>query len=237
MPYGSGTYCAKCDTTCATCSGSAINLCSTCPTDFVLNSNTSTCTPPMSTTINTIANMYHSFGFVAETSIWAGSSTYSCGTFTILQPSSSTSSLATLHSLDPHYQIRVIVAFWSLTSQSETLGLTYSKADNTLIFQNSSGGTVNSNFGAQSYQPTCGGAYAVNFEQYVNDSVTNAASVKVSFTSTAASWGINQYLFISYLCSQPDCASCQGPTASNCTSCSSSIKKIYTYPGTCQCSF
>ena len=46
LPYGSGTYCAKCDTTCATCSGSSINSCASCHADFTLNSNTSTCLAP-----------------------------------------------------------------------------------------------------------------------------------------------------------------------------------------------
>ena len=48
LPYDTGSYCAKCDTTCATCSGSSINSCSSCPVGFTINSNTSTCTAPSS---------------------------------------------------------------------------------------------------------------------------------------------------------------------------------------------
>lgn len=72
VPYSTGTYCAKCDTTCSTCSGSSINQCSTCPTDFTLNSNSSTCEAPVTTSINTVANSYHFFGFIAESS-WPAS--------------------------------------------------------------------------------------------------------------------------------------------------------------------
>lgn len=63
VPYSSGKYCAKCDTTCATCSGSAINQCASCPTDFTLNTDTSTCAAPISSTINTVLNNYHFFNF------------------------------------------------------------------------------------------------------------------------------------------------------------------------------
>ena len=49
LPYASGTYCAKCDTTCLTCSGTSITSCSSCPSDFTLNATTSTCVAPSST--------------------------------------------------------------------------------------------------------------------------------------------------------------------------------------------
>lgn len=113
VPYGTGSYCAKCDTTCDTCSGSSINQCRTCPIDFTLNTNT--CNPPISTAINTVANSYHSFGFIAESS-WPSSTTFSCGGFTILQPTVSTNSLITTHKLGIHYQVRIRVAFWSLSN-------------------------------------------------------------------------------------------------------------------------
>lgn len=61
--------------------------------------------------------------------------------------------------------------------------------------------------------------------------------MNVTMTSSTANWGINQYIFIQYLCSKPDCDSCIGPAASDCTSCSDSNKKLYTTPGTCQCKF
>lgn len=54
VPYNTGYYCAKCDTTCLTCSGSAINQCSTCPTDFTLNTATGNCAEPITTSVNTI---------------------------------------------------------------------------------------------------------------------------------------------------------------------------------------
>ena len=63
LPYSSGTYCAKCDTTCATCSGTSLNSCASCYGDFTLNSNTSTCTAPNNNTVNTVASLYHGFGF------------------------------------------------------------------------------------------------------------------------------------------------------------------------------
>lgn len=161
VPYGSGSYCAKCDTTCDTCSGSSINQCQTCPADFTLDIKT--CNPPISTAVNTVANSYHSFGFIAESS-WPGSTTYSCGDFTFLQPTVSTGSLTTTHKLGIHYQVRIRVAFWSMSGSAETLGLTYSNLDTTTYSVSfSSPSTVNSAFAGQLYTPTCTGAYAVNY--------------------------------------------------------------------------
>lgn len=156
----SGTYCAKCDTTCDTCSGSSINQCKTCPADFSLNTNT--CDPPISTAINTVANSYHSFGFIAESS-WPSSTTYACGDFTFLQPTVSSGSLVTTHKLGIHYQVRIRVAFWSMTGSAKTLALTYSNVDTAYSASFSSPSTVNSAFVGQLYNPTCTGAYAVNY--------------------------------------------------------------------------
>ena len=144
VPYSTGYYCAKCDTTCSTCLGSAINQCSTCPADFTLNPNSSTCAAPINSTVETIANMYHSFNFISE---WASTSTYNCGTATFVTPLSSSGAVTVTHiMLAAHYQVRILVAFWSIGTTSYTLSLVYSDLNSTYSFPNISKPTVTSFF-------------------------------------------------------------------------------------------
>lgn len=63
LPYDSDSYCGKCDVTCTTCSGTSINSCSSCPTDFTLNSTTSTCMAPSNSTVKGLVSLYHTYGF------------------------------------------------------------------------------------------------------------------------------------------------------------------------------
>jgi len=46
-------------------------------------------------------------------------------------------------------------------------------------------------------------------------------------------------VFLEYLCSQPDCASCSGPSSTQCLSCNDANKVIYTLPtpGPCLCNY
>jgi len=114
VPYGTGSYCAKCDTTCATCSGSSINTCSTCPTDFTLDSGTATCTAPISSTVNTILSSYHSYGFEKESTWWGGDATSwsNCGIITVLHGGIG-NYIYTSHTLDIHYKIRIMASLWT----------------------------------------------------------------------------------------------------------------------------
>lgn len=164
LPYSSGKYCAKCDTTCASCSGSAINQCASCPTDFTLNTNTSTCAAPINSTVNTVLNSYHIFNFEKENTWFGGAALAdsSCGVITVLKGSSG-QTIYTTHSLGIHYKIRVRVAFWSFDGAARTLTLNYKKADNTGIQSFTSSSTVAANFNTgQSYFPYCSTAYATN---------------------------------------------------------------------------
>lgn len=63
--YGTSGYCAKCDTTCSTCSNEGMNNCVACPSDFVFNTNTSYCIPPNTNQINTLESSYKFAGFGA----------------------------------------------------------------------------------------------------------------------------------------------------------------------------
>lgn len=160
VPYSTGYYCAKCDTTCSTCLGSAINQCSTCPTDFTLNANSNTCAAPISSTVETIANMYHSFNFISE---WANTATQNCGTVTFVKPLTASGSVITYHyKLAAHYQVRIRVAFWSIATSARTLGVLYSDLNSSYSYPNTSSATVNSNFLTQSYTASCTNAYAIN---------------------------------------------------------------------------
>lgn len=161
VPYSTGYYCAKCDTTCSSCLGSAINQCSTCPTDFTLNPNTSTCAAPINSSVETIANMYHSFNFITE---WDNTNTNNCGTVTLVTPLTPAGSIIITHTLVAHYQVRIMVAYWSIGASS-TLGLLYSdlKAGSTDSYPFTSTGSNASNFLTQSYNASCPNAYGLNY--------------------------------------------------------------------------
>lgn len=171
MPYSTGYYCAKCDTTCLTCLGSAINQCSTCPQDFTLDANSSTCASPINASVDTIANKYHSFNFITE---WDHTTVFNCGTVTLIKPLSPATAVVTTHILPAHYQIRVRVAFWTIVAGSSgTMGFTYSDLDSVYEESFTSTATINSNFLTQSYDASCEDAYALNYEKYINDGTHN----------------------------------------------------------------
>lgn len=64
--------------------------------------------------------------------------------------------------LAAHYQVRIMVAFWSIATTANTLGLLYSDLNSSYSFPNTSNPTVNSNFLTQSYTASCTNAYAIN---------------------------------------------------------------------------
>ena len=104
LPYATGTYCAKCDVTCKTCSGTSINSCSSCPTSFTLDSTTGTCVAPATGAIETIASVYHTYGFQMETSIWSGGSGVdsTCGIISVLK-AAGTAVISSAWTLTVHY--------------------------------------------------------------------------------------------------------------------------------------
>lgn len=238
LPYASGTYCAKCDTTCITCSGSSINSCSSCPTDFTLNANTSTCTAPSSSQITTVASVYHTYGFEMETSWWSGGSAWSgCGTITVLQTTGTTVISAT-HSLSIHYKVRIMMSLWWFGGTSHTLSVQLATTTGGNLITKTQGptGTAGLIAGA-SYDPYCANSQAANFDQEYADA-TRAVKVNVFSTAAGANWGLREYVLITYNCFQPDCASCVGPLATECITCSDTNKKMYaTTSGSCLCKF
>jgi hypothetical protein len=72
--YGTVQYCAKCDTTCLTCSNQGMNNCIQCPADFTFDPSTSYCIPPNTKLINTLESSYKFAGFTPVTG-WTGGAT------------------------------------------------------------------------------------------------------------------------------------------------------------------
>lgn len=108
-----------------TCSGTSINSCSSCPKDFTLETNTSTCVAPNNNTVSTVASVYHAFGFQKETgwdggdaAAWSG-----CGTLTVLRGGSN-NIINTSATLSPNYKIRVRVAIWWFAGSSSGVTVT-----------------------------------------------------------------------------------------------------------------
>lgn len=78
--YGTSGYCAKCDTTCSTCSNEGMNNCVVCPADFTFNSNTSYCIPPNTNQIKTLESSYKFAGF-GPVDGWNNGYVYQDGTY------------------------------------------------------------------------------------------------------------------------------------------------------------
>ena len=90
-----------------------------------------------------------------------------------------------------------------------------------------------------SLNPYCANSKAKNYDHTFTE---NTVDIQVNFfsTSTAANWGLREFVLIVHTCSQPDCATCIGPAANQCVTCSDTNKKMYdstTGHGTCLCKF
>ena len=190
LPYASGTYCAKCDTTCLTCSGSSINSCSSCRADFTLNSGTSTCVAPNTALITTVVSAYHSYGFEMETSWWSGGAAWSsCGTITVIRATGQTIITATHLNLNYHYQKRMLVSLWWFGGTSETLNI---------VMKTTGGGAQESLFpgGSQLAGPIPGAAYDPYCSSRTNnyDLIWTAVARDIVFeffsNSSSANWGL-----------------------------------------------
>ena len=174
MPFDSGYYCAKCDTSCLTCAGPGVNECSTCPDDFTLESATSTCIAPRNDTVNTVASNYHSYNFEQEPQWVGGSGVYSCGLLSVLQGASGTTIYTSL-SLAAHYKIRVLAAFYSFASNSDTFTHHLkTTADAVLGSVSTTTPLAQGDFSSDSdqtfdYYSTCPAIYATNLDAEITD--------------------------------------------------------------------
>ena len=196
LPYGTGTYCAKCDTTCNACSGTSISSCASCPTDFTLNTATSTCVPPANSTVNTVVSQYHTYGFEKE-STWGGGEANpfsGCGTITVLRGVSN-DIIYTTHSLNTHYMVRIKVSLWWFSGTSAiTIKLYNNLTPFTYLggYQTNYTDSTNGNAGniaGSAYNGSYCAAIATNVDFTITTSASNN-NVKVKFTSASAYWGI-----------------------------------------------
>ena len=151
--------------------------------------------------------------------------------------------ISTSHSLSPHYKLRLRVAVWWFDSNTAAIPVNVLSGTTVIDAVNTPGSATPTGTGgwiSDSAYPYvyCNGSMATNFDLNVTDA-NSASSVNVKFGTTAStSWGIAEYVFIQYLCSQPDCATCKSDKSTECYSCSDSNKKIYAGTfGPCLCKY
>jgi hypothetical protein len=186
LPYDSSTYCGKCDVTCSTCSGTSINSCASCPSDFTLNSTTSTCIAPSSTAISTPVSLYHSYGFELESSWTAPSGVYSCNSISVVKGVSG-DVVSVDHTLSKNYKVRILVSLWLFSGSTGITMSMKNKVTNGVVLTQTVTPVILADVTASAYEPYCSGSKAINYNY---ETLNTATSVTVSFTSTSALWGI-----------------------------------------------
>lgn len=218
--YGTTGYCAKCDTTCQTCSNEGMNNCVLCPADFVFNENTSYCIPPNTKQINTLESSYKFAGFSAVDG-WNNGYVYQDSNYgtTIYALSAGQSEIYKQFSLDPaHYKLRVLVSLWIYDAGSTvTDWVKISMYLDGTTTPNTINSVVNNIPVATSggYQIYPSGWRATNVDTSFTDS--NHDNAKISFTSSRALFGIREFIFIQYLCNKTACSRCTDSTNTSCT--------------------
>lgn len=117
-----GSYCVKCDSTCATCFDDSVSGCVTCIDDFNLNENTSFCIPPDTALIHTVESSYKYYKFTPYGN-WTGGTNLDCQFTTLLIPSPAGGSMQVNNYLGKHYGLRIVVSLWWVTSTGSTNSL------------------------------------------------------------------------------------------------------------------
>ena len=143
---------------------------------------------PSTNEIITMASAYHTYQFEMETSWWSGGVVDSnCGEVTVLK-ATGTTVIESTHTLDIHWQVRIMMSIWWFGGTSNTVTIQLTTAAN----GNLGSATVTPSgvayFSGATYNPYCTNSQASNFDQNFTD---NTASVKVRVASTAGSnWGL-----------------------------------------------
>ena len=192
LPYGTQQYCAKCDTTCLTCSNTGMNNCITCPTDFTFDTGSSYCLPPSTKQITTIESSYKFVGFTQVTG-WSGGAVTTNVPYAISVYKSSGSDITKVFTVNSaHYKIRVLVSLWfcGSSSLSDTITLKFTNVSGNQIGASS----VTSNIPLASQ--TTGGTFtiypsdwrAINLDYSVTDSYSD--TITATFSSTNSNFGI-----------------------------------------------
>ena len=221
-----------------------MNNCVVCPVDFTFNANTSYCIPPNTNQINTLESSYKFAGF-SPVSGWNNGYVYRDPTYgtTVFAMSPGQSEIYKQFTLDSaHYQLRILASLWIMDSGSTTADwvaisvyLSGTGAPSTVMVPN---GNVVSNIpvaASAGYQIYPSGWRATNVDTTFADwSHDNA---RISFTSSRASFGFREFIFIQYLCNKTACSRCTDSTNTSCQSCTLAPIRAVTssYPGQCLC--
>jgi hypothetical protein len=102
--------------------------------------------------------------------------------------SNSATTLQTTHTLSYHYQFRVMVSLWWLSSSSGDIRLILSTAPAQTIIPISAPIVSVNATASNSYQAYCGSSLATNYDLNVTNYYDDTITVK--FDSTSADWGI-----------------------------------------------
>lgn len=235
-----GLYCDRCFIGCLTCTGPLSTNCITCSTDFIYNSNQSTCTAPQTTTDYMLQQSYYFLSFNPVTG-WS-SSAQTCGMTTLLGTATTITFAQNNYFSNPHFAVRVMFAHYldatSMgTSISTTLVISYD------------GGTTN--FSpiaitaslANWNNPTFACASTTKFVMtYVDVYYTHTSpNISLKLYTGGNSFAIREFYMLSLLCNSV-CLTCNGYYSSNCTSCADSTRSVNVttatnnYTGQCICS-
>ena len=229
-------YCDRCFIGCATCTGPLASQCLTCATNFALNSNTSTCSPPLTAADYTIQQAYYFLGFNAVSG-WSPSGVTTCSSTTLLGLTTGTYTV-TFSSLKSHFAVRVMFAHYLSMSSSSINTNIQIGYDGTVTNVPVNVNIANSNNPSLS----CGGT-ATNFVQtYVDSSAahTSTANVTLTITTNGYSFGIREFYVILKLCDGV-CTSCTGYTSATCTGCADTNRlanvttSVNNFTGVCTC--
>lgn len=231
--------CFRCDSSCATCSGSGITECITCRTGFTMNTTSALCTPPNNATMITKEwqYTYYGFGIATNWSMTGGATgTSVCASNTLLGGYSVTSGASVIsatytNTLPYHYQVRIVVAFYFLdydnspysgTVQVDTLTVQSFAAPTSAV-----GWELCSGIGTSYYAAVTADA------SFTHSDLSAVVKLSSSTTSTSKYWGIREYVMIVTLCNATTCATCTGNNSTQCSTCVDPNRQPYS--GTCKC--
>lgn len=231
--------CFRCDSSCASCSGTGITECITCRFGFTLNSTTALCMPPNNSTMVTKEWQYTFYGFNMAAN-WSMSNsntgTSTCDSNTLLGGYSNMygNGVITVNytsSLPYHYQMRVIVAFYFLDYDNSPYNVTVQVDSLTAqpwLAPTSSIGWDLCNGGATSYY-----AALTADNTFSHSSLSAKVKFSTDTTDNTKYWGIREYVMIMTLCNKTTCATCTGTGSTQCSSCVDQFRQPYS--GVCKC--
>lgn len=239
-------YCDRCFVGCLTCSGPLATNCLTCVSNFTLNSNNSTCSPPSTANDYTVQVAYYYLNFNLLGNWWwqttngdylyNWSPIYTCNSYTLAGLGRWQYLVSSYSSLQNHFEVRVMFAhyFYATTSSTERIYISVGTSD---AYVPMSGSWV----GANNPSISCLGGWQVITTMVDQSLAHSGSSLTLNLHTTDSSgygfiWGFREVVIQLRLCNA-SCSTCNGYTSDNCTACSDTNRiSTYTgYTGTCMC--